>query len=359
MDDHRFDNVARSLGGGTTRRGVLRLLAAGAAGGFGAIAGSGAKAAPGGKGKPTKPPCCPTGYDALCTVGGRPTCIDTQTDAFNCGACGTSCPSGVCINGVCSTTVCTPGSTGASCTVGIGACQRTGTLICNADGSGYACDAVPGTPQPETCNGVDDDCDGLIDEDFNFAVDVNHCGGCNQVCQLPNATPACVNSTCQVATCHIGYADCDGRVDNGCETNTTSDVGSCGSCGKVCDAPREHGTVACVNSTCVVTCELGYHLAGTTNQPECVADASCDDGSNGGCHPVATCSDATGGTTCQCPAGYTGNGVGDDGCVDVDECVTNNPCSPNATCTNAEGSFSCTCNDGYTGNGVTCEPVTS
>ncbi len=94
MDDQRFDNVARALGGGTTRRGVFRVLAAGAAGGFGTMTGSGAKAAPGGgKGKP---PCCPTGYDALCPVGGRPTCTNTRTDASNCGTCGTSCPTAAC-----------------------------------------------------------------------------------------------------------------------------------------------------------------------------------------------------------------------------------------------------------------------
>ena len=357
MDDHRFDTVARSLGGGTTRRGVLRLLAAGAAGGFGAMTGAGAKAAPGGKGKPTKPPCCPTGYDALCDVGGRPTCIDTQTDAANCGACGTSCPSGLCTNGVCSTMICTPGSMGATCTVGIGACQRTGTLVCTADGSGYQCDAVPGAPQPEICNGIDDDCDGLIDEDFNFAVDVNHCGGCNQPCQIPNANPACVNGTCQVASCHPGYADCNPFVD-GCETNTTNDVGSCGSCFNVCTSPPENGTVACVNSACVVTCEPGYHVAGTTNQPACVADAGCNV-NNGGCHTIASCTDTAGGPACQCPVGYTGSGVGDDGCIDVDECLTDNGgCSPDATCTNTEGGRDCTCNVGYTGNGVECESVT-
>jgi hypothetical protein len=105
-----------------------------------------------------------------------------------------------------------------------------------------------------------------------------------------------------------------------------------------------------------VTCDQGYHLAGTTNQPECVADAGCNV-NNGGCHPVATCTDTVGGAVCQCPAGYSGNGVGEAGCVDIDECLTNNPCSPNASCTNTEGSFECTCNDGYTGNGLICEPV--
>jgi len=53
---------------------------------------------------------------------------------------------------------------GGACTVGIGACKSTGALICAADGSGAQCTATSGTPSPETCNAVDDDCDGQVDE---------------------------------------------------------------------------------------------------------------------------------------------------------------------------------------------------
>jgi hypothetical protein len=49
---------------------------------------------------------------------------------------------------------------------GVGACQGTGTWICNAAGDGVNCNiTTPGAPSsPETCNGVDDDCDRLTDE---------------------------------------------------------------------------------------------------------------------------------------------------------------------------------------------------
>jgi hypothetical protein len=32
---------------------------------------------------------------------------------------------------------------------------------------------------PEVCNGLDDDCDGEVDEDFDLMSDVMNCGACN------------------------------------------------------------------------------------------------------------------------------------------------------------------------------------
>lgn len=59
---------------------------------------------------------------------------------------------------------------GTICTVGIGSCQRNGIRFCNAAGNGTECSAEPGAPKQEgtihglSCaNGVDDDCDGLVD----------------------------------------------------------------------------------------------------------------------------------------------------------------------------------------------------
>ncbi len=49
------------------------------------------------------------------------------------------------------------------CSIGVGACARGGGLICGATGA-PTCNASAGTPGVETCNGVDDDCDGQIDD---------------------------------------------------------------------------------------------------------------------------------------------------------------------------------------------------
>ena len=54
----------------------------------------------------------------------------------------------------------------AECTVGQGICETFGLRVCAADGASTACDAVAGEPEAvEFCgNGADDDCDGQTDE---------------------------------------------------------------------------------------------------------------------------------------------------------------------------------------------------
>ena len=53
---------------------------------------------------------------------------------------------------------------GEPCSVGSGACQAFGVKVCSPDGKGTVCDAEAKGSGVEVCNGVDDDCDGLVDE---------------------------------------------------------------------------------------------------------------------------------------------------------------------------------------------------
>ena len=50
----------------------------------------------------------------------------------------------------------------AACDAGLGACHETGTRICLANKSA-GCSVAAGTPTNESCNALDDDCDGLTD----------------------------------------------------------------------------------------------------------------------------------------------------------------------------------------------------
>jgi hypothetical protein len=50
---------------------------------------------------------------------------------------------------------------GEGCIVGLGICQNFGSYVCAEDEMSADCDAEPGQPEPsELCNGLDDDCDG-------------------------------------------------------------------------------------------------------------------------------------------------------------------------------------------------------
>ncbi len=82
---------------------------------------------------------------------------------------------------------------GSNCTVGIGECARNGVFVCN--GSGLICSTAPlGSPSIELCNSRDDDCDRLVDEDFNFRTDTLNCGSCGAVCSTQG--DRCVDGSC-------------------------------------------------------------------------------------------------------------------------------------------------------------------
>jgi hypothetical protein len=132
-------------------------------------------------------------------------------------------------------------------------CEDDGCLV-DTDGDGYVdvpCGDDCGPVDPHTypgadelCDGVDNDCDAQVDEDFDLDNDPQNCGACGHVCELPQAVAKCEGGACLVAACEDGYGDCDGDPANGCEMalgagdstcETASDIGSL--CGDG-DSPR-------------------------------------------------------------------------------------------------------------------------
>ena len=108
------------------------------------------------------------------------------------------------------------GQFGIACNVGLGRCAAAGVTVCGPEGTAI-CNAVAGSPLPESCDGIDNNCDGQTDEGFDLQRDPQNCGVCDHACLLPNATASCVTGNCEVDTCVGGYIDHDNAPLNGCE----------------------------------------------------------------------------------------------------------------------------------------------
>lgn len=136
-----------------------------------------------------------------------------------------------------------------------------------------------------TCDGLDNDCDGSIDE--MTQNDPNSCGSCNNVCSLYQALgQTCASGICQIGTCAPGYGNCDGLLSTGCETNTLTSTTNCGTC-----------TNACSYANAAATCQNGNCQMGTCN----AGFANCDGSAANGCESNILSSPQTcGGCTTSC-----------------------------------------------------------
>ena len=123
---------------------------------------------------------------------------------------------------------------GAPCSTGSGACVASGKQACTPAGDGVACDAVAGTGGDETCNEIDDDCDGPVDEGFDLGeacdgADSDECKEGVNVCAL-DGTVSCDDATgSTVETCNGMDDDCVNGIDDGFEIDMACSNGT-GAC---------------------------------------------------------------------------------------------------------------------------------
>jgi MYXO-CTERM domain-containing protein len=99
---------------------------------------------------------------------------------------------------------------GQACQAGLGVCHVQGVYVCSADRLQAVCNAIPPEPGVEVCNGLDDDCDGMVDEsDPQLGLP---CGVCN-VGELPPCYRE--EGECQAGMwfCLDGGLQCLGEVE--------------------------------------------------------------------------------------------------------------------------------------------------
>jgi hypothetical protein len=179
-------------------------------------------------------PCCDAGcFDdgSFCSINDR--CMASHpTDIGAVCTNGSTCQSGLCSYlqdldasagaAVSPATVCSePCAAGTDCSPGW-MCQH-GPIVTPAAGAGTCVCA----PSPETCDGKDNDCDGVVDND-------------------PAASAACTTALGFPSKCIDAGCECAQQCDGGC-VNVTNDPNNCGACGKTCTP----GLQVCSGSECV------------------------------------------------------------------------------------------------------------
>lgn len=179
------------------------------------------------------------------------------------------------------------------------------------------------TPEAEICDGSDNDCDGQVDEDFVLSGALN---------AVDNGKS--VGDSCGTGDCAGGFVVCSGdQISAICDNHLSASPETCDGVDNDCDGEVDEEFDCDDGNPCTDdTCDSG----GCSNTPNTAQ--TCDDANS--CTQDDMC-DVTGactGTPIDCGPGYECQAGS---CSDIDECLTA-PCDPNATCTNLPGTFTCT-----------------
>ena len=312
---------------------------------------------------PGKAASCSNGRQGKCLVNGANVC---RTDGT-----GLACNSGQ--------TACNGLSAGNACNV-VNAAGATVTGTCTSTAAGLVCDptaaGTPGNPNNEIpfgCNNIDDDCDGLIDENVPGCSCVPFGEQCNGLDDDCDGTPddgvppiPCGTGTCQGTRACVGGAGCNPSVSctgagccyGACSAATpTTEV--CDGVDNNCDGNADGFTQACSNMTNGFPPLDPKNNPGGTHMPmsgcEALGPALCI------CHPgIRTCPLNGPGVFGAClneqqPRTEVCNGLDDDcdGLVDETPPVT---CTNNTQCAATPMTPTCDNPSGMPNMG-TCQPA--
>jgi hypothetical protein len=147
---------------------------------------------------------------------------------------------------------------------GLGECEQ-GIFVCNFPGESY-CDGEKG-PEPEDCNNLDDDCNGITDDvyyaDPECVVDPCTTGCCEGHWECIDGVDTCVpDAIGEQELCNGADEDCDGRIDDGA----------------LCDYPMVCYFGTCVFPTPPDGCGQGYVAVDGFCLPDPCAGARCSGG---------------------------------------------------------------------------------
>jgi hypothetical protein len=220
----------------------------------------------------------------------------------------------------------------------------------------------------ETCEPGFEDCNGLPEDGCEVDIESpTACGGCDGVCALAHvAIGGCDAGTCTVILCEDGFGDCNGIPADGCEQPLTTNT-HCGGCATLCALPS--ATSSCETGTCeIVTCDRNWGDCDMRSMSGCETPltSNTDCGDCGMiCAPASGTGDCSSGTcrVTTCASGFEDCNMSTaDGCETSIRTLTNcGACGESCTFPNAVASCSvgvCTLVECLPGFG-NCDGVTS